>query len=61
TGLRPGDILLSVIYQGAQVELKSVDQFNELISGIDKKEPITLLVRRGDVQTFVIIKGLSDK
>lgn len=61
TGLRPGDILLSVIYQGAQVELKSVAQFNELISGIDKKEPITLLVRRGDVQTFVIIKGLSDK
>lgn len=61
TGLRPGDILLSLIFQGAQVELKTVAQFNEMIATVGKNESLTLLVRRGDVQTFVIIKPLKDK
>lgn len=61
TDLRPGDILLSFIHKGSQVELKTVAQFNELIAAVSKTESITLLVRRGEVQTFVIIKGVSDK
>ncbi len=61
TDLRPGDILLSLIHKGSQVELKTVAQFNELIAAVNKTESITLLVRRGEVQTFVIIKGVSDK
>jgi len=28
---------------------------------VDKNATITLLVRRGDSQTFITIKGLSDK
>ncbi|AJP48368.1 protease Do [Rugosibacter aromaticivorans] len=61
TDLRPGDILLSLIHKGSQVELKSVAQFNELIAAVNKTESITLLVRRGEVQTFVLIKGATDK
>jgi serine protease Do len=61
TDLRPGDILLSLIHKGSQIELKTVAQFNELIAAISKNESITLLVRRGEVQTFVIIKGVPDK
>ena len=61
TDLRPGDIILSFIHKGKQVDVKSVAQFNELLSGLDKSATITLLVRRGDMQTFVTIKGVTDK
>jgi serine protease Do len=61
TDLRPGDIILSFIHKGSQIDVKSVAQFNELLSGVDKAATITLLVRRGDAQTFVTIKGVADK
>lgn len=60
TDLRPGDIILSLIDKGTQTDVKSVDQFNGLIAKIDKASTITLLVRRGDGQTFITIKGASD-
>jgi serine protease Do len=59
--LRPGDIIFSVIARGVSTEVKSVDQFNKLLSQFDKSANVTLLVRRGEMQTFVTIKGLSDK
>lgn len=61
TELRQGDIILGVINKGAQVEVKSVNQFNELIGKLDKSATLTLLVRRGDTQTFITIKGIGDK
>jgi serine protease Do len=59
--VRPGDIILAMILKGNQTELKSVEQFNKLLSGLDKSSVFTLLVRRGENQTFVTIKGLGDK
>jgi serine protease Do len=44
-----------------QTELRSVDQFNDLLAKQGKGAPITLLVRRGDSQTFVTIRGMPDK
>ncbi len=61
TDLRPGDIILALVNKGSQADVKSVTQFNELLSGFDKSATIVLLVRRGDAQTFITIKGLSDK
>ncbi|KAF0165014.1 MAG: protease Do [Rhodocyclaceae bacterium] len=61
TELRSGDIILSVILKGSQTEIKSVSQFNDLLQGVDKGATITLLVKRGDAQTFVTIKGVSEK
>ena len=61
TELRQGDVILSVISKGSQVDIKSVSQFNDLLQGLDKSATITLLVRRGDAQTFITIKGLGDK
>ena len=61
TELRQGDVVLSVISKGSQVDIKTVAQFNELLQGMDKTATITLLVRRGDMQTFITIKGLGDK
>jgi serine protease Do len=59
--LRPGDIILALISRGISTEVKKVDQFNKLLSQFDKTANITLLVRRGEMQTFITIKGLSDK
>ena len=58
--LRPGDVILALIDKGQQIEAKSVDQFNALLAKLDKGANVTLLVRRGDNQTFITIKGLGD-
>lgn len=57
--LRPGDIILAVISKGATTEVKTVDQLNKLLAQFDKGGNVTLLVRRGEMQTFVTIKGLN--
>jgi serine protease Do len=57
--LRPGDIILALIARGENTEIRSVDQFNKLLAQFDKSANITLLVKRGELQTFVIIKGLG--
>ena len=57
--LRPGDVLLAVISKGATTELKSVEQFNKLLAQFEKGSNVTLLIRRGDLQTFITIKGIN--
>jgi serine protease Do len=59
--VRPGDIILSVIVKGTQTDIKSLAQFNDILKNLDKSATMTLLVKRGDSQTFVTIKGSSDK
>ena len=59
--LHPGDLILGVMHKGVQTEVKSVEQFNGLIGKIDKSATLTLLVKRGDAQVFVTIKGASEK
>jgi serine protease Do len=57
--LRPGDIIIAVISKGATTEVKTVDQFNKLLGQFEKGSNVTLLVRRGEMQTFITIKGLN--
>jgi serine protease Do len=59
--LRPGDIILALISKGVQTELTTVDQFDGLLAKLDKSSTFTLLVLRGDTQTFITIKGIGDK
>jgi len=61
TDLRPGDVILALISKGSHSEVKSIEQFNVLLAKLDKTSTITLLVRRGDAQTFITIKGVGDK
>jgi serine protease Do len=61
TDLRPGDVLLSLINRGVQTDLKSVEQFNSLLAKFDKSAILTLLVLRGEAQTFITIRGIGDK
>ncbi len=57
--LRQGDIVIAVIAKGATTEVRTVDQFNKLLAQFDKGSNVTLLIRRGDMQTFVTLKGLN--
>ncbi|WP_374276542.1 DegQ family serine endoprotease [Azonexus sp.] len=57
--LRQGDIVIAVIAKGATTEVRTVDQFNNLLAQFDKGSNVTLLIRRGDMQTFVTLKGLN--
>ena len=59
--VRPGDVILSVTSKGVRTEAKSVDQFNGLLAKMDDAATFTLLVRRGDSQTFVTVKGFGGK
>lgn len=61
TDLRPGDVILSLISKGVQTELKTVEQFSGLLNKFDKSSIFTLLVLRGDTQTFITIRGFGDK
>jgi serine protease Do len=61
TELRAGDIILAMISKGTQTDVKSLAQFNELLQAVEKSATVTLLVRRGDSQTFITIKGVPDK
>ncbi|HEX5611249.1 MAG TPA: DegQ family serine endoprotease [Burkholderiales bacterium] len=59
--LRKGDILLTLVHKGQHTELRSVDQFNKLLAGLDKTAVITLHVKRGEQTAFVTVTGLADK
>jgi serine protease Do len=59
--VRKGDVLLTMVHKGQHTELKSVEQFNKLLAGLDRSAVITLQVRRGENTAFVTISGLTDK
>jgi serine protease Do len=51
-GVRPGDLILSINNN----EVSNAKQFNDLVSKLDPKTRVLLLVRRGDQSTFLIIR-----
>ncbi len=59
--VRKGDVLLTMVHKGQHTELKSVEQFNKLLAGLERNAVITLQVRRGESIAFVTISGLADK
>ena len=59
--VRRGDVLMALVHKGQHTELKSIEQLNKLLSGLDKNAVITLQVRRGDAMAFVTVNGLTDK
>ncbi len=59
--VRRGDVLTMLVHRGQQTELKSTEQLNKLLAGLDKNAVITLQVRRGEAIAFVTVNGLTDK
>ncbi len=51
-GVREGDVLLSI----DNTEVASVKQFEAAIGKLDRERTVTLLVRRGDVVNFLILR-----
>jgi serine protease Do len=51
-GLQPGD----VIFQIANVEVRNVKSFNEVLAKLDPKRPVALLVRREGTTSYVVVK-----
>ncbi|MCL2022213.1 MAG: DegQ family serine endoprotease [Betaproteobacteria bacterium] len=58
--LRVGDIILAVVQKGVSHEAKSVEQINKLLAPLGKNANVTLLIRRGEQQIFVTLKGIGD-
>ena len=59
--IRRGDVLLTLVHKGQHNELKSVDQLNKVLAGLDNSSTVTLHLRRGESAAFVTISGLADK
>ncbi len=59
--VRKGDVLLALVHKGQRTELKSVQQFDRLLAGLEKDAVITLQVRRGESTAFVTVSGLNDQ
>jgi serine protease Do len=55
--VRQGDVITAVTAKGQTTELKSAEQFNKLLSQIDRNTALTLHVRRGESNLFVTVKG----
>jgi len=58
--LRVGDIILALVQKGVSHEAKSIEQINKLLAPLGKNANVTLLIRRGEQQIFVTIKGIGD-
>ena len=51
-GLREGDLILAV----NNVEVSSIKQVKDLLAKADASRPVNLLVRRGEITNFVLVK-----
>jgi len=51
-GIREGDVIVTV----DNVEVTGAKQFDAVMAKLDKAKPATLLVRRGDAATFLILR-----
>jgi serine protease Do len=58
--LRTGDIILALVDKGVRHEVRGIEQFNKLLAPFGKRANVTLLVRRGDQQVFITVKGIND-
>ncbi|MDO8702791.1 MAG: DegQ family serine endoprotease [Undibacterium sp.] len=54
-GLRAGDIILTM----NNIDVKDAKQFASLLSKVDTKKAVVLLVRRGDVSQFIPIRPIT--
>ena len=54
-----GDAIVALVSKGVRTDIRSVDQFNRVVASLDAGQTVTLLVLRGDMQTFVPIRTLE--
>jgi len=54
-GLREGDVILAIANQ----EVLSAKDFDSIMGRVDKARPVSLLIRRGDVAQYVLIRPVK--
>ncbi|MCX9158281.1 DegQ family serine endoprotease [Niveibacterium sp. 24ML] len=54
--LQGGDLIVAATRKGLPVEFRNVEQFNRFAAAVDQGESVSLLVRRGDTQSFVSLR-----
>ncbi|MDD2988607.1 MAG: DegQ family serine endoprotease [Zoogloea sp.] len=57
--IQAGDGILALVSKGVRIETRSVEQFNRAVASLDAGQAVTLLIARGDVQTFVPVRSLE--
>lgn len=57
--IQSGDAILAVVVKGGRTDIRSVDHFNKIVAGLESGQAVTLLVLRGDFQTFVPVRTLE--
>lgn len=55
--LRQGDVITAVTSKGQTTELRSAEQFNKLVAGLERNAVLTLHVRRGENNLFVTLRN----
>jgi serine protease Do len=51
-GIREGDIIVAI----GNIEINSVKEFDAVVAKVDKAKPIPVLLRRGELATYVLIR-----
>jgi len=51
-GLREGDVILAI----ANTEVLGMREFDAIMSRVDKTRPVSLLIRRGDIAQYVLVR-----
>ena len=51
-GIREGDIIVAI----GNTEIGSVKEFDAVVAKVDKNKPIPVLLRRGELATYLLIR-----
>ena len=57
--IQAGDAILAIVNRGVRTDLRSAEQFGRVVAALDPGQAVTLLVQRGDTQTFVPVRTLE--
>ncbi len=57
--IQAGDGILALVSRGVRTDIRSVDHFNRVVGALEPGQAVTLLVLRGDFQTFVPLRTLE--
>ena len=55
--IQQGDVILAIVIGGRQRKLGSVEEFNRLVGALETGQQVTLLVRRGDANSYVSLRA----
>jgi serine protease Do len=55
----PGDAILALVIRGLRTDIRNAEHFNKVVTSLPAGQSVTVLVLRGDFQTFVPVRTLE--